>query len=278
MDYMISSRKEAGEKTILYYDPQYADGQVEAYSPADGIDVFYSDMLAKAPCSYRGEYDRANTLEINYCLSGKYECEFKDQTVIYLHDGDFAMWNGRGEVVASDASYKYYRGITIYLDIKKAKAAIQPLLPGSAIDVSTFLNETLSGKTGIVAKPGAKILHIFNELYDLPNNHVLDYIRLKIAELFLLIDTGDFKYEENKDQYYPRTLVQSVRNARKYIEEHFYERLTISDLARQCMVSCRKLMECFEYIYGMTINECIQQARMAKAGVNNETDFKWNGK
>lgn len=275
MDYMISHKETVHEKSILYYDPKYADGRVEAYTPSEGIDVFYSDMLTKAPYSYRGEYDRANTLEINYCLSGKYECEFKDQTIIYLQDGDFSMWSGKGEVVASDSSYKRYQGITIYLDVEKAKKAIQPLLPGTPIDFGFLLHETLSGKTSIVAKPGEKILHIFNELYNLPNKYVLDYIRLKIAELFLLIYTGDFKYEENKDRYYPRTLVQSAKNARKYIDEHFYEHFTIADLARQCTVNSKKLMECFKYIYGMTINDCIQQARMVKAGeLLLQTDFK----
>ena len=275
MDYMISHRKKEGEKCILFYDPKYADGQVDAYAPSDGIDVFYSDMQTKAPYSYCGEYDRAKTLEINYCLSGKYECEFKDQTIIYLQDGDFSMWSGRGEVIASDSSYKRYQGITIYLDVEKAKAAIQTLLPGTPIDFGFLINETLSGKTSIVAKPGAKILHIFNELYDLPQKHVLDYIRLKIAELFLHIYTGDFKYEENKDRYYPRALVQSAKNARKYIDEHFYEHLTISDLARLCTVNSKKLMECFMYIYGITINDCIQQARMVKAGeLLLQTDFK----
>ena len=190
-------------------------------------------------------------------------CKFKDHDhhPTFEGRGISPWWSGQRRKLSAVGLQliNAIEGITIYLDVEKDKKAIQSFASPALLLYFGFFSshETLSGKTSVVAKPGAKILHIFNELYNLPNKYVLDYIRLKIAELFLLIYTGDFKYEENKDRYYPRTLVQSAKNARKYIDEHFYEHFTIADLARQCTVNSKKLMECFKYIYGMTINDCI---------------------
>ena len=100
----------------------------------------------KGPYQYSGEYNQRNTIEINYCLSGKYECEFKDQTVIYLSDGDFSVWSGKGEVIASDSSFKRYQGVTIYVDITAAEASLCKILRDERIDFYSCINETMSGK------------------------------------------------------------------------------------------------------------------------------------
>ncbi len=275
LDYMVKNKLTDNEKTILTCDPKYGEGEVISYIPSDGIKVSYSDFWVKRPYQYAGEYDRTGMLEINYCLSGKYECEFKDQTVIYLSDGDFSVWSGKGEVVASDSSYKRYQGIAIYIDVVKAETSIRQVLRDKNIDLRSCIHETMSGKTSIIAKPGMKILHIFNELYDLPPKYILDYLRIKVAELLLLVYTGEFKYDESETRQYPRMLVQSAKGAKAYIEDHFPEHITIADLARRNCINSRKLMECFKYIYGMTIYECIQKTRMTKAGeLLLATDFK----
>jgi AraC-like DNA-binding protein len=275
LPYMVKIKSKDDEKTILTCDPKYGDGEIISYTPVEGIGVFYSDYLMKAPYGYCGEYDRTNILEFNYCVSGKYETEYSDQTVNYLTDGDFSVWSGKGEVVASDSSFKRYKGITIYIDVVKAEASIRQMIRDEHIDLRTCINETLSGKTIIIFKPGVKVLHIFNELYDLPLKYILDYLRIKVAELLLLVYTGDFKYDESEARRYPRMLVQSVKGAKAYIENYFFEHITIADLAQRSCVNSRKLMECFKYIYGMTINECIQKTRMTKAGeLLLTTDFK----
>ncbi len=275
LPYMATIKLKDDEKTILTCNPKYGNGEIVSYTPSEGICVSYCEFFMKGPYQHLGEYNRRNTLEINYCLSGKYECEFKDQTVIYLSDGDFSVWSGKGEVVASDSSFKRYQGVTIYVDITEAEATLRQLLQDKHIDLHVCINETMSGKTSIVAKPGVKILHIFNELYDLPSKYISDYLRIKVAELLLLVYTGDFRYDESEARRYPRMLVQSAKEAKAYIEDHFYEHITIADLARQNCTNSHKLMECFKYIYGMTINECIQKTRMTKAGdLLLTTDFK----
>lgn len=275
LPYMIKIKSEDDEKIVLVCDSQYGEGEIISYRPAEGISVSYCDFLMKGPYQYTGEYNRQNTLEINYCLRGKYECEFNDQTVIYLSDGDFSVWSGKGEVIASDSSFKRYQGITINIDILQAEAPIRQLIHDNRIDLYTCINVTMSGKTSIVAKPGLKILHIFNELYDLPEKYVPDYLRIKVAELLLLVYTGGFKYDESETKRYPRMLVQSAKGARAYIEDHFFEHIAIADLAQRNCINSRKLMECFKHIYGMTINECIQKTRMTRAGeLLLTTDFK----
>lgn len=275
LSYMIKSESNEDKKTIFICDPKYGEGKIISYTPAEGIGVFYSNTHMKGPYGYCGEYDLTNVLEINYCLSGKYEMEFSDHTVCFLTDGDFAIWSGKGDVVASDSSYKRYQGITICIDIIKSEAIIQQILRNTPIDLQTCVHKSMNGETSIVAKPGSKILHIFRELYDFPKKCVLDYLLLKISELLLLVYTNDFKCDTSKVVYYPLALVESAKGAKAYIEDHFFEHLTIAELARLGYVNSRKLTECFKYIYGMTINECLQKTRMTKASeLLLSTDFK----
>lgn len=275
MHYMLELQSEDDEKTIHVCNPQYGEGELITYQPANGIKVCYSDCQMKGPYEYQGKYDLTGILEINYCLCGKYECVFSDQTVVYLTDGDFLVWSGKGEVIALDSSYKRYKGITIYVDINQAAEPILNIIQNSNIDLRTCINQTMSGKTSIIAKPGAKIHHIFDELYDLPSKYALEYIRLKVIELLLLVYTDDFQYEESVIKHYPRTLVQAAKDTKQYIENYFPNHITIADLAHRNYVNTSQLTKCFKYIYGMTINECLQYTRMTKAlELVTNTDFK----
>lgn len=265
LKHMVDIKYKDNEKTIFSCNPKYGEGTIVSYELAEGIGVYYSDYIMNAPYGYCGEYDRINTLEFNYCISGKYEIEYSDQTVSYLTDGDFSVWSGKGNVVAADSSFKRYKGITIYIDVVKSENSLRQIIRDKDINIRTCVNKTLSGKTIIIGKPGVKILHIFNELYDLPSRYILDYIRIKVSELLLLVYTGDFNYDEFESKYYPLTLIHAIKKVKVYIEENYSEHLTISDLARFSYINKRKLMECFKYIYGMTINECIQKTRMTKA-------------
>lgn len=264
-DHMKIVEKKDGEKVIFACNPRYGKGEIITYEPFDGIDVNYVDFHMNEPYTNIPEFDRTNTIEINYCLYGKYECEFKDQTVIYLCDGDFAVWSGKGDVVAADSSYKPYKGIAIRVNVERAASFIGQILKDKQIDLSICIHKTLSGKTSIIAKPGAKIQHIFDELYDLPSRYALDYIRIKVAELLLLVYSGGFTYEESGIKQYPRKYVQSAKDTRAYIEEHFSEHMTITSLAKQNCINASQLMECFKYIYGMTITDFLLHTRMAKA-------------
>lgn len=266
-DYMTVLKSKDDEKMIYTCEPQYGTGDLTVYFPAKGIAVNYLEFLMKGAydTSVCCNFDCSNHLCINYCVTGKYETEFSDQTVIYLTDGDFSVWSGRGEVVACDSSYKKYKGISIVVDIDKSASTVHQLIQNRTIDLRTHLHSTLNGKTAIIAKPGAKVLHIFNEMYDLPSKYVPEYLRIKVAELLLLIYTGDFEYDDSEVRHYPRSVVQSAKGAKAYIEEHFSEHITIAELARRTAINSKKLMECFKFIYGMTINECLQRTRMTKA-------------
>lgn len=264
-EYMQIITKKDQEKTFISCDPRYGNGTMILYEPSEGIQVYYADFLMNGPYRYQGEYDKTNTLDINYCLSGQYECEFADGSIMYICDGDFSLASGKGYIVQSDCSYKRYQGISIYVDVEKVKNSLRQIIRCETIDLHSLLCKNLSGKTCVIAKPGRKILHIFQELYRLPKKYQLDYIRIKIFELILLIYTGGFEYEESTVQNYTRNLVNAAKNTRKWIEFHYAERITIKEMARRNFVNANQLMQCFKYIYGMTINECLQTVRVTKA-------------
>lgn len=264
-DHMKILKKQDDEKTVFTCNPQYGEGKIVEYIPSEGIEVNFLEFQMNGPYTAIPEFDRTDILEINFCQHGKYECEFKDQTVIYLCDGDFSVWSGKGDAVAADSSYKPYKGISIRVNVEKAASFICQILKDRHIDLSICVHKTLSGKTSIIAKPGAKIQHIFDELYDLPSRYALDYIRIKVAELLLLVYSGGFTYEESGIKQYPRKYVQSAKDTRAYVEEHFSEHMTITSLAKQNCINASQLMECFKYIYGMTITDFLLHTRMAKA-------------
>lgn len=275
LDYMVKNITKDGEKTVYECDSKYGDGGMISYDVCPGISIYYCDFHIHEPYDYKGAYNYQDLIEINYCLSGRYECEFSDQSVNYTTDGDFSFWSGRGEVVASDSSAKRYKGISVYILPEFAQDEINKIIITENIDLKEKVKETFSGKTSLIAKPGARIHHIFDELYDLPNKNKLDYIRIKIFELILLIYTDDFKYEESLIKYYPKKVIDAVKETKKYIDNHFSRYITISEMAKINAINSNQLMECFKYTYGMTLGEYIKKVRMAKAeSLLVETDIK----
>ncbi len=119
-DHMKILKKQDDERTVFICNPQYGEGKIVEYIPSEGIEVNFLEFQMNGPYTAIPEFDRSDILEINYCLHGKYECEFKDQTVIYLCDGDFSVWSGKGDAVAADSSYKPYKGISIRVPVTRS--------------------------------------------------------------------------------------------------------------------------------------------------------------
>ncbi len=90
--------------------------KMAVYEPFPGVQVM--KVSVRAP-GFIEERRKSNRLEINFCVSGRFECEFTKRDIAILKPGDMAISLFDGENGINSYSrfpMDFYEGISILLD------------------------------------------------------------------------------------------------------------------------------------------------------------------
>lgn len=62
---------------------------IQDYEICQGVRILYNDIFTKE--NFFDDIKEKHFIEINYCKEGRYECEFGNNTIGYMEQGDFAI-------------------------------------------------------------------------------------------------------------------------------------------------------------------------------------------
>ena len=103
------------------------------------------------------------------------------------------------------------------------------------------------------------------ELYEADYDQRLDYLRVKMPELFFYM-----KYSKTDSSYYdrdlvPRTQVEIVKAVSHYITKNLNEKITVKQLTLEFGISDTYLQNAFRNVYGMPVISFIRTQKMQSA-------------
>ena len=241
------------------------DAQAIVYHLFPGVDVAYTSIhMEDFDFGVLYKSERKNYAMIHFCKEGRIEQEVKDE-FFYLMPGDcsFALQGYSQKMF--QLPLKHYHGISIGIDFDELQNPLLPYLEGCDCSPVDALRHICDGMSHIVLRSSAAAKKFFGELYEAPFEQRLDYLRVKMPELFYRM-----KYAKTDSSYYdrnlvPRTQVEIVKVVSDYITKNLNEKITVKQLTSKFGVSDTYLQNAFRNVYGMPVISFIRTQKMQSA-------------
>ncbi|WHH58702.1 AraC family transcriptional regulator [Petroclostridium sp. X23] len=268
----IKILEQSGGKTVYHISCREGSAKMISFKVFDGIELVYNDFHT-SDCFQIAEY-QPNIMEINYCRRGRFECELKRNSYVYLGEGDVAVNMLDNQTDCQRFPLAVYKGITILIDVPTAQKALSQVLDGVDVDLHALREKLCSHNRCMVFKAPIAIEHIFQEIYTVDARIQIGYLRLKILELFLILSVLTLPDNLETSRYFSAEQVQKVKHIKKRLTESLNKNITLNELAIEYRISLTALKDCFKAIYGKTIYAFRREYRMhAAAKMLNDTSF-----
>jgi AraC-like DNA-binding protein len=160
---------------------------------------------------------------------------------------------------------KHYHGISIGIDMDCMQNPLMTYAESCNCSPIDALQHICSGMSHIVLRSSDAAKKFFHDLYEVDSDQRLDYLRVKMPELFYRM-----KYAKTDSSYYdrnlvPRTQVELVKTVSDYITKNLNGRITVKQLTLEFGVSDTYLQNAFRSVYGMPVISFIRTQKMQSA-------------
>ncbi len=255
------------EKDIIEYSysDDTGDAQAVVYHLFPGVEVAYTSVhMADFDFGLFEQGERKNYVSIHYCREGRIEQEVTYE-FLYLMPGDCSISIQDKAQKMFQLPLKHYHGISIGIDLDITQNPLISYLENCDCSPLDALKHICGGMSHIVLRSSEAAKKFFGELYEVDQDQRLDYLRVKMPELFYRM-----KYAKTDSSYYdrnlvPRTQVEFVKAVSDYITQNLNGKITVKQLTLEFGVSDTYLQNAFRSVYGMPVISFIRTQKMQSA-------------
>ena len=209
---------------------------------------------------------KQNALEINFCANGRFESRFSDHDCVILTPGDMSISTFDGiHGTQSESMFPLgrYDGLCILVDCNAAYQWMRQHAPDFATDFAGLQEKLLAGRWYVAGNAGPRCEHVFREIYENAAYFDLSYLRLKMLELFMLLDR--IHCTPAPQEYCSLRQLEIIRHLRDHLISEGYT--SLPRLAQEHGLSVSHLQRLFRKVYGVPIYHYIQEYRLEQAAV-----------
>ena len=264
-NYKFAGEEDGKNCTIYYLSDSDGSGKgiMHVYEVMPGILMSY-DVLDMKSC-WQDTPPVPGFIQINYCNEGCFEFELETGEIGFLSSGDLAISDTNGsQFVSSHIPYGKYRGISIMINIEKAQPVIDKRIPEAEIDLKRISERLFSNSPTFFIRAKPALEHIFSELYHVDEKIRRPYMVLKTLELLCFINAGGYECQERLPSF-SHAVAEAVKEVYAYINLHFIDEITISELALKFCISETNLSSCFKRLYGQPVGAYIRAKKLRYA-------------
>lgn len=232
------------------------------YQVFPGIKLIYQDI-------HMHHYEAAepiqnHILEIDHCREGRYEYQI-DRQYYYLSTGDLSISRNRESGLETYFPTSHYHGISIQMDIRKAPECLSCFLDDVNVRPSMLMKKFCSEQPCFIIRSTESLEHIFSELYTVPENIRMGYLKIKVLELLLFLSNLDTRISQTNQHSCSPSQVRLAKSVRTYVCDHMSEHFTIEELSRKFQVSPTQLKKSFRNVYGNSVYAYFRTQKMLSA-------------
>lgn len=239
---------------------------ITEYEIFKGVRVFYNDIHTSRITSSIPEASlHERRYEINHCREGRFECVLRDGTVTYMEAGDFAINLISNSPRESFFPISHYHGVTFYITPSEFDEELYLLEKMFGIDYEVILEELCHNNKLFIQRATSEIEHIFFEIYKVPDDIMLGYLKVKFQELFLYLTTVKNQLSYSDRQYFAKSNIEIVKRINEYVLQHFESAITYEKLSEKFHIKITTMKNCYKSIYGETVNDTIIKKRLESA-------------
>lgn len=204
-------------------------------------------------------------LSIDHCRAGRIGWEMKEGLSLYFGDGDLSFhYTDKCSDSEITLPLGYYEGLSVTLDLPVLQKNLPELLSDAGVDVRDLCLKFCGERETAALPASSRIEHIFSEVYDLPEQMKLPYLKLKCQELLMFLNMAEPAGENVLDAHYSEQ-VSVIRQIHDQMTEHPEKRYTIDELAKEYLINTATLKHVFKSVYGMPVASYMKHYRIMKA-------------
>ena len=249
-----------------YCDFENGKYVITEYEVFKGVRVFYNDIhTSKITSSIPKDSLNERRYEINHCREGRFECVLRDGTVTYMEAGDFAINLISNSSKESFFPISHYHGITFCITPSEFDDELHLLEKMFGINYEDVLADLCHDNKLFIQRATSEIEHIFFEMYKVPDDILVGYLKVKFQELFLYLTTVQNNISYSDRQYFVKNNIEIAKKINVYVLENYNRTLTYEKLSEKFHIKITAMKNCYKSIYGETINDTIIKKRLEVA-------------
>ncbi len=247
------------------YSNDTGDAQAVVYHLFPGVEVAYLSVhMADFDFGLFEQGNRKNYVTIHYCREGRIEQQVNDE-FFYLMSGDCSFAIHQKPSRMFQLPLKHYHGISIGIDLDCTQNPLIVYMESCGCSATNALRHICGGMSHIVLRSSDAAGKFFNDLYEADFDQRLDYLKVRMPELFYRM-----KYAKTDSSYYdrnlvPRSQVETVKAVSDYITANLNGKITVKQLTLEFGMSDTYLQNAFRSVYGMPVISFIRTQKMLSA-------------
>lgn len=241
------------------------NGEIQCYPLFDGVDMMVMRLELERYTEVR---TKIGTLEINFCVSGRFETGFSLRDQVLLKPGDMAIscYDGiHGTRSESSFPLGYYEGLCLEVNPAKADVWIRQNAPAFAVDFEALKQNLLGSKWYLLVSAGPRCEHVFRELYESAAYADSQFLRLKALELMMLL--GRIPQKSAMDTYCSAKQAELAHHLRDHLLTDREGYVSLAELAAEHGMSVSHVQKLFKQTYGVPVYHYIKEYRLEQAAV-----------
>lgn len=186
---------------------------------------------------------------------------------LYMGKGDLAVHSRdacKEAVTEITFPLGYYEGIIVSADLEALKNHLPSPLNEAGLKEGLLFRKFGASRDIFSFPADKRVEHIFSELYDLPQEMKIPYLKLKCQELLLFLYMEDPFQGKAADPYYSDQ-IEIVKSVHSLITENLTERYTIEELSKKYRINSSALKSIFKSVYGLPIASYMKEYRIRQA-------------
>lgn len=257
--------KETENKREYFYENETGDAQIIVYELFPGVEVAYASVhMDRFDFTETEGMFRERYVGFHYCREGRIEQE-ADGEFFYLMPGDCSVVIQDKRIKQYSLPLKHYHGISIGIDMDAAPEVFAAYLGNGAITPLNIAKRLCGERHSTILRSVEQLGHIFTESYAVDESLRMDYLKVKLLELLVLLHQIACSGIDRAENSVPRTQAELVKKAAEYISQNINAKLSLKELSAQFAVSETYLQGSFRAVYGMPVISFIRAQKMQSA-------------
>lgn len=224
-------------------------GKLTVYNVFDGIDIVFMDFNTYD--IFLTDNQHGDSIEVSWCKKGRVECEFKNQSISYLQEGDF----GINSKVYVPVSYQFplgiYEAVALVINPRVCSSEVRDLMQVFSININSLFDHLNLRKSYYISRGDKRLKHLFDEIYLAKERESNEYFAIKSIELLYHIQSLS-KLEGKEITYYKKEQIRKVKKIRNYLVNSLDKKISIEKCAINEGMGITTFRSIFSQIYGNT--------------------------
>jgi AraC-like DNA-binding protein len=238
------------------------EGTMTMYDIFPGVMVQYNDFHMER--CFSGFHPGRDMFCVDHCREGRIEWEIDGSGYLYVESGDVKIDNRDHHVHEFGFPLSHYHGITVGFILDEVEQ-LSNILEGLTFDIPAMKRKFCLADRPFIMRASASIEHIFSELYSLPEQARIPYLKIKVLELLLFLDMLEKPDDGLERPYFYKTHVDKVKAIRTFLIENLDQRYTLEELSERFDFPLTAMKLCFKGVYGDSVYAYMKTYRMNAA-------------